>query len=144
MINTGQNTEHSVSAAPPLRGWLLVVLAVLGLWCMWGLIAAVAYLPGWFQQLRTNGTGGGLDHPAVVVAGVALVALSFYTFALMLMRKQRTRPVMTVLCGLILVFVAALYIFPPHLIRGGPAILAAGALAYFARSKRVRATFVRP
>lgn len=138
MADTGQSTT-----APPIRGWLLPVLAILGLWCSWGLIAAVTYLPGWFRQTTEHGPGRGLDHPASVVAGVALLALSFYAFALMLMRKRRARPAMITLCALIVVFVVAIYLFPPHLVRGGPAIIAAAGLGYFLVSKRVKNTFVR-
>lgn len=134
---------EEIPSAPPLRGWLLAVLAILGLWCSWGLIAAVAYLPGWFRQTTEHGAGRDLDHPVSIVAGVVLLALSFYAFALMLMRKRRTRPVMIALCALILIFVVAIFLFPPHLVRGGPAIIAAAGLAYFLVSKRVRNTFVR-
>ena len=133
----------AAAQAPSIRGWLLVPFALLGLWCSWGLVAAMRYLPTWIARTLAYGPGPGLEHPAFVLPGLVVLAFSFYVFVCFLLRKRHTRAAMILLCTAMLVLLVALYVLPPHLVRGGPAILAAGTLLYFVYSKRVKATFVR-
>lgn len=136
-------TRDSGASGPGIRGGLLVPLGLLGLWCVSGVIAAVRFLPNWAAETVKSGARSGLDHPAYVLPTFALLVFSLYCLVRFLQKKREVRVLMMVLCALVLVLTAALYVFPPHDLRGGPAVLAAGTLVYFAVSKRVRNTFIR-
>jgi hypothetical protein len=135
--------EETVPKAPPIRGWLLLPLALLTLWCAWGLLQLIVYLPTWIGRTILYGPGPGVDHPVVVVPMVALLGFSFYAWIAFVRRKRQARLAVIVLCGTMLALLAAFLVLPPHLVRGGPAIAAAGTLAYFVFSRRVKNTFVR-
>ncbi len=129
--------------APRIRGWLLVPLAFLMFWCVWGLFAVVKYLPGWVDVTMRSGAQPGLNHPVWVGMGVALLGLSLYCLIRFLQRMRQARVLVIVLNSLMLAVFAAIYIFPPHHVRGGPVIVAAATIVYFVYSKRVKNTFVR-
>jgi hypothetical protein len=136
-------SEETVQKAPPIRGWLLLPLLLLTLWCAWGLMQMIAYLPTWIGRTILYGPGPGPDHPIVVVPMLVLLGLSFYAWIAFVRRKRYARMAVIVLCSVMLALLGVLLALPPHLVRGGPAIAAAGVLAYFLFSRRVRNTFVR-
>jgi len=116
-----------------IGGWLFVPLVLLVLTCGAGLIAAFVVLPDVLDsQYAFHGIAGGLLLVACVMCLVRFAN-----------RKRETRLMMIGLCAALIAFLAVLYLFPPHLLRGGPAIVAAATLVYFLRSKRVKNTFVR-
>lgn len=124
-----------------IRGWLLLFLIVLTLWCAGGIWAAVLYFPAWIENISMSASGR--IHPLIVIGGLADLGVSIATFVYFIQRRHETRILMIIASAIALALLAALAILPPHILRGGPAMLAAAALLYFLRSQRVKSTFVR-
>lgn len=124
-----------------LRGWLLVFLIVLALWCIGGIWATARYLPAWMANISWHATG--FAHPLIVIGSLADLGVSIATLVYFIGRRHETRILMIIASTGVLALLALLAILPPHIVRAGPAMLAAATLFYFLRSQRVRFTLRR-